>query len=174
MRPTKIIDPREGPRGGNGEMVTSCSISDTPETVQHGKSRLAGLLCRVRREDDVRCLQWIDWPRGVQVEFVTERLTFDPSGEDPFATFQLHLGAVDQLERSFDSGTAAGGHRDRENEGVYAGPGRNLDTDQITDARQMVEAGAPKTKLLVMSAVRAVCSMTLSPVRAPTRHHPNA
>jgi len=33
--------------------------------------------------------------RGVRVEFVAERLAFDPGGEDPFATFQLHLlGAV--------------------------------------------------------------------------------
>lgn len=33
--------------------------------------------------------------RGVQVEFVTERLGFDLGGEDAFAVFRLHLlGAV--------------------------------------------------------------------------------
>lgn len=39
--------------------------------------------------------------RGITVEFVSERLTFDPGADDPFATFQMHmLGSVAQLERS--------------------------------------------------------------------------
>ena len=39
--------------------------------------------------------------RGVTVEFVSERLTFEPGAEDSYAMFHLHmLGAVAQLERS--------------------------------------------------------------------------
>lgn len=45
--------------------------------------------------------------RGVRVGFVIEHLTFDPGGEDPLPTLQLHLvGAVAQLERSLAYPTA--------------------------------------------------------------------
>jgi len=86
--------------------------------------------------------------RGVRVEFVTERLAFDPGGEDPFATFQLHLlGAVAQLERSLirerqHEGIAIG----RAN-GVYRGRARKLTDDQVTEATRLAAAGVPKAKI---------------------------
>ena len=86
--------------------------------------------------------------RGVRVEFVTEHLTFDPGNEDPFATFQLHLlGAVAQLERSLIRERQREGIEIAKAKGVYAGRARKLDDGQIAAARQMIEAGVPKTKI---------------------------
>ena len=140
-----------------------------------GRPALAEMLRHVRRGDTVRVSSMdrlarsvVDLAqlvqemtgRGVRVEFVTERLTFDPGAEDPFATFQLHLlGAVAQLERSLIRERQREGIEIAKTKGVYAGRTRKLDDDQIATARQMIEAGVPKTKIardLGCSRTRAV------------------
>lgn len=86
--------------------------------------------------------------RGVRVEFVTERLTFDPGAEDPFATFQLHLlGAVAQLERSLIRERQREGIDLAKAKGVYRGRARKLSPDQAATARQLVNGGVPKAKV---------------------------
>ncbi len=123
-----------------------------------GKSRadrpaLAQMLRYVRRGDTVRVAsmdrlaRWaVDLTqlvqdltvKGVRVEFVTERLTFDPGGDDPFATFQLHLlGAVAQLERSLIRERQREGIEIAKTKGVYQGRARKLTPEQITTARDL-------------------------------------
>lgn len=86
--------------------------------------------------------------RGVRVEFVAERLSFDPGGEDPFATFQLHLlGAVAQLERSLIRERQREGIAIAKTRGVYLGRARRLDDAQVTEARALAEQGVPKAKI---------------------------
>ncbi len=74
------------------------------------RTALATMLRHVRRGDTVKVASMDRLARsvvdlaqlvaeltnhGVRVEFLTERLAFDPDGDDPSATFQLHLlGAV--------------------------------------------------------------------------------
>ncbi len=133
-----------------------------------GKSRadrpaLARMLRHVRRGDTVRVASMdrlarsvIDLAqlvqeiasRGIRVEFVTERLSFDPDSEDPFATFQLHLlGAVAQLERSLIRERQREGIEIAKAKGVYRGRTRKLTPEQVTDARHQVETGIPKAKI---------------------------
>ena len=86
--------------------------------------------------------------RGVTVQFVAERLSFDPGGEDPFATFQLHLlGAVAQLERSLIRERQREGIALAKERGAYLGRARRLSSAQVVDARALAEAGVPKAKI---------------------------
>lgn len=86
--------------------------------------------------------------RGITVELVTERLTFDPGAEDYFATFQLHLlGSVAQLERSLIRERQREGIELAKARGAYKGRARKLSPEQITAARQKLEAGVPKTRI---------------------------
>lgn len=133
-----------------------------------GKSRserpeLARMLRHVRRGDTVRVSSMdrlarsvIDLAqiiqelnsRQVEVEFVSERLTFAAGTEDPFAMFQLHmLGAVAQLERSLIKERQREGIDIARAKGVYEGRSRALSPEQIAQAHEKVEAGIPKTKI---------------------------
>jgi len=133
-----------------------------------GKSRgdrpaLATMLRHVRRGDTVRVASMdrlarsvVDLAqlvqeitsRGIRVEFVAERLSFDPGTDDPFATFQLHLlGAVAQLERSLIRERQREGIEIAKTKGVYRGRARKLTPEQVADAWHRVEAGVPKAKI---------------------------
>ena len=113
------------------QVVSLGEVEETFTDTVSGKSRaerpaLARLMRHVRRGDTVRVASMdrlarsmVDLAqivaeltgRGIAVEFVAEQLVFGPDGEDPFATFQLHLlGAVAQLERSLI--------RERQREGI--------------------------------------------------------
>ncbi len=86
--------------------------------------------------------------RGVRVEFVAERLAFEPGGEDPFATFQLHLlGAVAQLERSLIRERQREGIAIAKTNGVYRGRVRKLTPEHVTEATRLAAAGVPKAKI---------------------------
>lgn len=86
--------------------------------------------------------------RGVRVEFVSEHLDFAPGGEDPFATFQLHLlGAVAELERSMIRERQREGIEQAKARGVYKGRARRLSDEQITEARRRVADGVPKAHI---------------------------
>jgi len=133
-----------------------------------GKSRgdrpaLATMLRHVRRGDTVRVASMdrlarsvVDLAqlvqeitgRGIRVEFVAERLSFDPGADDPFATFQLHLlGAVAQLERALIRERQREGIEIAKAKGAYRGWARKLTPEQVTDAWHRVEAGIPKAKI---------------------------
>jgi len=86
--------------------------------------------------------------RGVTVEFIAERLGFDPGTDDAFATLQLHLlGAVAQLERSLIQERQREGIEIAKTRGVYRGRARKLTPKQVIDARHRVQAGIPKAKV---------------------------
>lgn len=143
-------------------------VDETFTDTVSGKNRadrpaLTELLRHVRRGDTVRVASMdrlarsvIDLAqlvaeltgRGVTVEFVTERLTFSAGGEDPFATFQLHLlGAVAQLERSLIRERQREGIEVAKTNGVYRGRARKLTPEQVTTARELVATGVPKAKI---------------------------
>ncbi len=127
------------------------------------RTALATMLRHVRRGDTVRVASMdrlarsvVDLAqlvteltgRGVRVEFVTERLTFDPGGDDPFATFQLHLlGAVAQLERSLIRERQLEGIAIGRANGVYRGRARKLSDAQVTEATRLAAEGVPKAKI---------------------------
>lgn len=135
------------------DRVSGRSRSDRPE--------LARMLRHVRRSDTVRVASMdrlarsvIDLAQIIQeltgkevgVEFATERLTFAPGADDPFAMFQLHmLGAVAQLEQSLIKERQREGIELARARGVYQGRARKLTPEQITLAHGMVTAGVPKT-----------------------------
>lgn len=147
------------------------AIGDVEETFTDtvsGKSRterpyLAEMLRHVRRGDTVRVASMdrlarsvVDLAqlvqdmtsRGVRVEFVTERLTFDPGTEDPFATFQLHLlGAVAQLERTLIHERQREGIELAKANGVYRGRARKLSVEQVAKAQDLITKGVPKAKV---------------------------
>ncbi|MBW8174008.1 recombinase family protein [Ornithinimicrobium sp. Arc0846-15] len=137
------------------DQVSGKSRSERPE--------LARMLRHVRRGDTVRVSSMDRLARSVidlaqiiqelnnkqvEVEFVTERLTFAAGAEDPFAMFQLHmLGAVAQLERSLIKERQREGIDIARTKGVYRGRSRALSPEQISQAHDKVEAGVPKTKI---------------------------
>ena len=143
-------------------------VDETFTDMVSGKSRadrpaLAQLVHHVRRGDTVRVASMdrlarsvVDLAqlvqdltgRGVTVEFAAERLTFDPGGDDPFATFQLHLlGAVAQLERALIRERQREGIQIAKTKGVYRGRARKLTPQQVTDAHDLVDSGVPKAKI---------------------------
>lgn len=83
--------------------------------------------------------------RGVRVEFVKERLTFDAEATDFMATFQLHvMGAFAEMERAIS--------KDRQREGIdlarargaYLGRAKRLTDTDIAEARHAISQGVPK------------------------------
>ena len=127
------------------------------------RTALAAMLRHVRRGDIVRVASMdrlarsvVDLAgivteltsRGVRVEFVAERLSFEPGGEDPFATFQLHLlGAVAQLERSLIRERQREGIALAKARGAYRGRARRLDDAAVAEARRLAGEGVPKAKI---------------------------
>lgn len=114
--------------------------------------------------------------RGVRVEFVAERLSFDPGGEDAFATLQLHLlGAVAQLERSLIRERQREGIAIAKTKGVYRGRARRLDHEQVAEATRLADAGVPKAKVArdLGCSRRVLCDALAAPapmqVRPPVR-----
>ena len=60
--------------------------------------------------------------KGATVTFLSERLSFSPNADDPFATLHLHLlGAVAQFERSIIRKRQAEGIAKAKERGVYSG-----------------------------------------------------
>lgn len=117
--------------------------------VRHGDTvRVASMDRLARSVVDLAQLVTELTERGVRVEFVTERLTFDPDSTDPFATFQLHLlGAVAQLERSLIRERQREGIEIAKAKGTYQGRARKLNTRQIAEAARLAAAGVPKAKI---------------------------
>ena len=70
--------------------------------------------------------------KGVTVTFISERLTFSASQDDPFAQLQLHLlGAFSQFERSIIRKRQAEGIALAKAKGVYRGRKASIDATQV-------------------------------------------
>ena len=111
-------------------------VGDT--VVVHSMDRLA------RNLDDLRRLVRELTGRGVQVQCVTEQLTF--TGEDaPMATLLLSvLGAFAEFERALIRERQAEGIALAKARGAYRGRRRSLTPDQIEAVRARAAAGEPK------------------------------
>lgn len=86
--------------------------------------------------------------RGVRVEFVKERLTFDAEAADFVATFQLHLmGAFAEMERAISQDRQREGIDLARARGAYLGRAKRLSEADIADARHSVSQGVPKAAI---------------------------
>lgn len=86
--------------------------------------------------------------KGASVEFLAERVTFQPGAVDPFAEFQLNIMAsFAQLERAITKERQAEGIRAAQARGVYHGRARKLTDEQLPQVRELLEAGVPKAEV---------------------------
>ncbi len=70
--------------------------------------------------------------KGISVQFLSERLSFSASSEDPFARLQLQLlGAFAQFERSIIRKRQAEGIAKAKEKGVYRGRQPSIDPTQV-------------------------------------------
>ncbi len=132
-----------------GSRAERTALATMLRHVRHGDTvRVASMDRLARSVVDLAQLVGELTGRGVRVEFVAERLAFDPGGEDPFATFQLHLlGAVAQLERSLIRERQREGIALGKTNGVYRGRARTLTDDQVAEATRLATDGVPKAKI---------------------------
>jgi len=72
--------------------------------------------------------------KGVAVEFVSERLTFSASADDPFARLQMHLmGAFAEFERAILKRRQREGIVKAKGKGVYKGRAPSIDRVAVLD-----------------------------------------
>ena len=86
--------------------------------------------------------------KGASIEFLKERLTFTPEGEDPMAEFQLNMmGSFAQFERDLIRQRQADGIAAAKKRGAYKGRPRTLGNEQIHSVRNAALAGTPKVQI---------------------------
>jgi len=86
--------------------------------------------------------------KGASVEFLKERLNFEPGHSDPMAAFQLNMmGAFAQFERELIRQRQAEGIAAAKKRGAYKGRPRSLESEQIRSVRNAVLAGTPKAQI---------------------------
>lgn len=86
--------------------------------------------------------------KGVAVEFITEKANFLAGTSDPFADFQLNIMAsFAQLERSISKERQAEGIKAAKARGVYRGRTPKMKPPQLAQARDLIDAGAPKARV---------------------------
>lgn len=87
--------------------------------------------------------------RGVVVEFVTNRLVFDPNAKDPFAVAMLSMaGVFAQLERDITTQRRAEGIALAKERGVYRGRAAALKPEEVRVARQRHRDGVTLSRLV--------------------------
>ncbi len=105
--------------------------------------------------------------KGATVTFLSERLSFSPKADDPFATLHLHLlGAVAQFERSIIRKRQAEGIAKAKERGVYRGRKPVIDHARI---RALHAAGERPTAI-----ARAMGISRITVYRALEAAHPAA
>jgi DNA invertase Pin-like site-specific DNA recombinase len=116
-------------------------VREGDTVVVHSMDRLA------RNLDDLRRLVQDLTRRGVQIEFLKERLTF--TGEDsPMATLMLSvMGAFAEFERALLRERQREGIALAKRRGVYRGRKRSLSPERVDELRRRVQAGEKKPKL---------------------------
>lgn len=86
--------------------------------------------------------------KGASIEFLKERLTFTPEGDDPMAEFQLNMmGAFAQFERDLIRQRQADGIAAAKKRGAYKGRPRSIQGDKLREIRNAALAGTPKTQI---------------------------
>lgn len=86
--------------------------------------------------------------KGASIEFLKERLTFTPEGEDPMAEFQLNMmGSFAQFERDLIRQRQTDGIAAAKKRGAYKGRPRTLQGDKLREVRTAALAGTPKVQI---------------------------
>jgi DNA invertase Pin-like site-specific DNA recombinase len=86
--------------------------------------------------------------KGATVEFVREGQTYSTGQGDSMGRLLLQLlGAFAEFERSLIKERQAEGIRLAKAAGRYAGRRPSLTAEQVTDAREQVKQGVPKTRI---------------------------
>ena len=94
--------------------------------------------------------------KDVVVEFIAERVTFEPGAADPFVEFQLNsMASLAQLERAIIKERQADSIRAAKARGVYKGRPRRLTDVDLARARESIDAGVPKRRSPAGSASTA-------------------
>ncbi|MXS80832.1 MULTISPECIES: recombinase family protein [Nitrosomonas] len=114
-------------------------VREDDTVVVHSMDRLA------RNLDNLRKLVQDLTGRGIQVEFVKERLIF--TGEDsPMANLMLSvMGSFAEFERALIRERQREGITLAKQRGAYRGRKRSLNSEQVTELKRRVMAGEQKT-----------------------------
>lgn len=114
-------------------------VREDDTVVVHSMDRLA------RNLDNLRKLVQDLTGRGIQVEFVKERLVF--TGEDsPMANLMLSvMGSFAEFERALIRERQREGIALAKQRGAYRGRKRSLNSEQVTELKRRVMAGEQKT-----------------------------
>lgn len=114
-------------------------VREDDTVVVHSMDRLA------RNLDNLRKLVQDLTGRGIQVEFVKERLIF--TGEDsPMANLMLSvMGSFAEFERALIRERQREGITLAKQHGAYRGRKRSLNSEQVTELKRRVMAGEQKT-----------------------------
>lgn len=128
------------------EKLSGKSASDRPalqEMIKYARKGDTVVVWSIdRMARDLRDLQDIVATlndNGVTVSFLTERLTFDPEGNDALARLQLQMmGAFAEFERNIIRARQAQGIAKAKARGVYANHGRkhSIDRDKVCRLRE--------------------------------------
>mgnify|MGYP000058696001 FL=1 len=116
------------------------ALNDLLSYARDGDTVLVWSIDRLAR--DLRDLQDIVSQlneKGVTVQFLTERLTFDPQGNDALAKLQLQMmGAFAEFERNIIKKRQLEGIEKAKERGVYANHGRKptIDRDKVKRLRE--------------------------------------
>ncbi|RPE77646.1 MULTISPECIES: recombinase family protein [unclassified Frondihabitans] len=110
--------------------------------------------------------------KGATVVFVKEQQTYGRDAEDAMGQLMLNLlGAFAEFERSLIRERQAEGIRIAKAAGKYLGRAKKLTTEQVTEARELVATGVPKT---VVARTLGVDRATLYRALAGTLSPPTA
>lgn len=105
-------------------------VREGDEMVVHSIDRLA------RDLGDLQALLESLNAKGVSVSFLSERLTFSASQDDPFSKLQLQLlGAFSQFERAIIRKRQAEGIAKAKAKGVYRGRKPSINPQQVKDLK---------------------------------------
>ncbi|KIP51308.1 recombinase family protein [Leucobacter komagatae] len=84
--------------------------------------------------------------KGASVMFVKEQQTYGADADDAIGHLMLNLlGAFAEFERSLIRERQSEGIRIAKESGKYLGRARKLTSDQVDEARALIETGVPKT-----------------------------
>jgi DNA invertase Pin-like site-specific DNA recombinase len=126
------------------EKVSGASTKDRPalldliDFAREGDEVVVWSIDRIAR--DLRDLQTIIQTlidKKASITFLSEKLTFSSSSNDPFAKLQLHLmGAFAEFERSIIRKRQAEGIAKAKAKGIYKGRKATIDTSSIANMRR--------------------------------------
>jgi DNA invertase Pin-like site-specific DNA recombinase len=130
----------------SGKDTNRPALIEAIKYVRSGDTLVVHSMDRIARntEDLLRLVRELN-DKGVTVEFVKERLTFNGNSADPMAALMLTmLGGFAQFERSLILERQAEGIAIAKTKGVYKGRKPSLDATQIEQLKARIADGEKK------------------------------